>query len=117
MDDFVDHLMLRPSEYRCRDVPEPRIQHEALLLKAKALDPTLSLPQGVDTAAALAPMDRPRPEKEAVRDGLNSLLDAFPLQLDPMNKRVHFQNRQLGQLPGKPELSAPADDAKKDEKF
>ncbi|CAD5217965.1 unnamed protein product [Bursaphelenchus xylophilus] len=97
MDEFVDNMMLGPSDYKLKHLPDPKILHECQLLKQKALDPHTPLPGKVDIKSSIRHLDRPQPEKEAVIESLTNLAEAFPLQIDPNTKATHFVNRILGQ--------------------
>ncbi|CAD5212885.1 unnamed protein product [Bursaphelenchus okinawaensis] len=97
MDDFVDNMMLKSTDFKLKILPEPKFMHECELLKHKALNPNVPLPGTVDLKKSIRHLSRPEAETEQVVDSIMNLADAFPLQIDPNTKSTHFIGRTLGQ--------------------
>jgi hypothetical protein len=94
---FIDALMLDDDDKRPKNMPCPRIQHECLQLRSKALDPGDEIKSYAYAKELLA--DCQIPESKEIVDVIKELLDAFPLEINERNRIKDFGNRPLGMDP------------------
>lgn len=94
VNDFVDNLMLDDDDFRPKYVPNPRIQHECIKLRNKALNPADAIQNDQDTNKILKRIGMP--ERKPIVDAIASLGAAFNLEINENVRPQLFGNRPLG---------------------
>jgi hypothetical protein len=94
MDEFVSALMLEDEELRPKNVSNPKIQHECLFLRSKALEPGEPIQRHAFARAVTAPL-RMRDDK-GIMEVAEDLAKAFDLQVNEKIRTRDFGNRPLG---------------------
>ncbi|KAI6180730.1 Methionine--tRNA ligase, mitochondrial [Aphelenchoides besseyi] len=98
VDEFIETLMLvnpdgTDEKMRPKDLWDPKMQYQAALLRHKALNPSDTLPNSVDTTVVLKSISMP--DSEERRNACEMIAAAFPLEINSATRHPLFMGRKI----------------------